>query len=193
MSGSGDLPLTRRELVTQAATTRPPSERELLTGLIALEQLAVAVYELVLTADVVSPVEMVLLLDLQSQESAHAGALARVLGLAVRRAPAGVEPLQAALIQAGITLKLSKMRTARDWFGLLETLESTLEGAYYAALADLTRPEVAALAASILASEAQHLTLLFRQRHPLDVYAGAPSGLVHGTAPPGPKTKGSKA
>jgi hypothetical protein len=192
MSGSAGKPLTRRELVSQGASTRRPSERELLTGLIGLEQLAVAIYGLVLASGTASPAETALLLDLQSQESVHAGALAHQLRVAPGLAPAGAELIQAALIRAGITSKLSKMRTARDWFRLLETLESTLEGAYHAALADLTRPEVAALAASILASEAQHLTLLFRQRHPLDVYSAVPSGLVQGTAPPSPSAKGSR-
>lgn len=178
------MPLTRRQLVTGAGTAPPPSERQLLSGLIALEQLAVAVYELALGAGFASPSQTLVLETVHAQESAHAAAVARLRGLPLGRRPAGAPAIQASLTTAGITLKLSAIRTARDWFTLLETLESVLEGAYYTALADLTQSDAAALAASILASEAQHATLLFRDRHPRDAYAQVPSGLVQGTPPP---------
>ena len=185
MSGTPEKSLTRRELAARAAA-RPPTEPQLLTGLLALEQLAVAVYDLVLASGTASPAERALLATLRGQESAHAVAVGRLLGVPPPSPPAGAGPIQAGLTRAGITSQLSAMRTAHDWFTLLETLESTLEGAYYAALADLTRPRTVALAAAILASEAQHSTLLFHERHPLDVDLAVAFGLVHGTAPPQP-------
>jgi hypothetical protein len=65
---------------------------------------------------------------------------------------------------------------------LLERLEGALEGAYYKALKHLSEPAQATLAARILASEAQHSTLLFSFRNPQNVQLAVAVGLVKGSA-----------
>lgn len=183
MSAGRDRPRSRRQLVADVLGAGPVQERRLLLELLDLELLAVKVYALAAAAARVSPGGRALAHRIQEQELSHAIALARLTGPTAAPRPAlSTTAAQAALAAHGITVAFSSLDTERQWFTLLERLEGALEGAYYKALARLRDPAHATLAARILASEAQHSTLLFSFRNPQDIDLDVALGLVEGTA-----------
>jgi hypothetical protein len=176
---------SRRELIRSAARLAPlSSDVARLRRLLELEQLADRLYSLALQSGTLSPAAMTLCLELRSQERSHARALAPFSGRALPEPPGTRLQVERSLARAHLDPRLGERRSERAWFILLERLEHVLEGAYYEALAHLTSPGAATLAAQILASEAQHQTLLFRLRHPDDITLAVSVPLVHGSAPP---------
>lgn len=151
--------------------------------LLDAELLAVKVYELASASTQIAPDGRALASRLGEQERAHAAALARALRLLdPGHPPDSTSAAEAGLAAHGITVTFGSLRSERQWFTLLERLESALEGAYYTALGHLSDPGHATLAARILASEAQHSTLLFSFRNPQNVELAVAVGLVHGSA-----------
>ncbi len=184
MSGQSATTRSRRELVSDLLDALSPAqERRLLLELLNAELTAVQLYALAATAGPVSPAGQELARRLGAQERAHAAALAR---LAEQPAPVEPAPSPAAAEKAlaghGITVTLSALRSERQWFTLLEDLERVLEGVYFKALGRLASPSQASLAARIMASEAQHSTLLFSFRNPQDIQLDVAVGQVKGRA-----------
>jgi hypothetical protein len=177
-------PTTRRGLLLGPGSA---DARELLK-LLELERLAAAVYGLAHGSGQLSPGAAGLTAALHGQELIHGRALASALGRAAPAAPSGPAPslgrLQRGLARYRIHAELAARHDERGWFTVLEELESALAGAYYEALGRLADPDAATLAARILASEAQHQTLLFRARHSGDISLAVSTPVVYGDAPP---------
>lgn len=174
---------SRRELVADVLGAGARSEeRKQLSALLEAEHLAIDVYGLAGASSVLSPPARRLIRQLRAQERLHAAALSRVLGghhpFRIRSA----RQLELALSRYGVNVQFAELHTERGWFTLLENLEGALEGAYYKSLRHLSSPAVATLAARIMASEAQHSTLLFRLRNPHDIALDVAVGLVKGSA-----------
>lgn len=181
---------TRRELLAGTASAGTAADARRLAALMELEHVAADVYGLAARSGALSPSAHRLASALRTQEHDHAAALLAALGSPVAPrglpAPAGQSPaqLQTALGRVHVTVQFDRLRSERDWFTLLENMEAALEGAYYEALAQLSTAAAGTLAARILASEAQHQTLLFRLRHPRDIPLAVGAGLIVGNAPP---------
>ncbi|HET9720637.1 MAG TPA: ferritin-like domain-containing protein [Solirubrobacteraceae bacterium] len=180
MSGRQGTVRSRRELVADVlGALTPARERRELRSLLDIELLAGQVYALAGGARSLSPAAQDLVRRLGAQEYAHVAALARLAGL-----PAGAPPSAAAaertLAGHGITVAFASLRTEREWFTLLEELERLLEGVYFHALGHLTNPAHALLLARIMASEAQHSTLLFSFRNPRDITLDVAEGQIKG-------------
>jgi rubrerythrin len=196
---------TRRELIRGAVGGIPAvllagesvalaagaeSETARLTALLALEQLAVALYARALSSTVLTPAARSLFGEIHTQELAHAAALEAELDLlsptALKppRRPRTAAEIDAELAAAGIDAELAHQRDQLDWLRVLEHLENALEGAYYKALLRLEAGDAASLAARILANEAQHNALLTEVRHPGKVALAVPVALVEGDARP---------
>ncbi len=186
MSHQQDSARSRRELV--ADVLRAPSareERRIMLALLELEHLAANVYAVAAANAEISPGGRELARRLGAQERAHAAALAPLTGQAAPPPP-DLSPtaLQAALAGHGVTVSFRSLHDERAWFTVLEKLERNLEGAYYRALGHLTRRANVTLAARILASEAQHATLLFSYRNPARITLDVSTSFVTGTATP---------
>jgi hypothetical protein len=176
--------MSRRALLARAAAVRRgPTDAQLLGELLEFEQLELAVDELALRSGALSPPTAALVRRIAAHERAHASALAAWPGV-VAPAALGHADLGAAMKARGIAVDLGRARTDRQWLAVLEVVDTAVEGAYYAAIGLLRAPAAASLAATILASEAQHRALLSRQRYPHTIVFAVPSGLVHGMAPP---------
>ncbi len=191
MSRASDPPRSRRQLLADLVRAAAGERRRLLE-LLASERLAVAVYGRAVAAAAVTPGGRLLAGRIETQERAHALALARLLDksgprrLSTRRStPLSTRATVDALAGLGIAVRFSALRSERDWFRLLEQLEGALVGACYKALRDLSDPASATLVARIMASEAQHSTLLFSFRHPQDIDLDVAVGLVTGSAESG--------
>jgi hypothetical protein len=183
-SGSG-APRSRRELVSDVlGKLSPAAERRLLSQLLDAEFLAVQVYALAAGAGPVSAAGQQLASQLGQQERAHAASLAGITGLAGQ--PAATPPtlppsaVERELAARGMTVTFRALKTERQWFTLLEDLEHLLEGVYYQALGRLSDPGHATLVARIMASEAQHSTLLFSFRNPQNIQLDVAEGQIKG-------------
>jgi hypothetical protein len=157
-----------------------------LTRLLELESLGVAVYTLALRSGALTNAAEQLVSELRTQELAHVKVLSRLHGVRQPQALHDHGEIQAELKARGIKLRLAKLSTERDWFTLLEDIESMLTGAYYEAMGKLTRRDATTLAATIFAIEAQHQTVLFHQRNPTDIDLDVAGGPVVGTPPSWP-------
>jgi hypothetical protein len=194
---------TRRELIRAGAAAVPAglvleqaaalaadgrSDADRLAGLLALEELAAAVYSKALASASLTPAGHALLSQVRAQELEHAAALLAELkliaptGFRRSRRPRSATDIDRALAAAGVDAQLDHQRDQRDWLRVLEHLENALEGAYYKALLRLKAPDVATLTARILANEAQHNTLLTELRHPGRWILAVPVAIVQGDA-----------
>lgn len=186
MSQGSHRPRSRRELVADLlGAALPAGEAKLVGDLLAAERLAIEVYGRAAASPDLSSRAGRLVRRLRAQERVHAAALAHLLSRAQRVVPArerSTAETEAGLARYGIGVTLGDLHTERAWFTLLENVEGVLEGAYYKSLRHLESAPVATLAARIMASEAQHSTLLFRLRNPRDIDLDVAVGLVKGRA-----------
>jgi hypothetical protein len=190
VSAADLIRFSRRDLLASVTSARTrQTDAQLLSSLAELEQLAIAVDELALRSRRLTAATHALVSAISTQERAHAAALSRWPGVEPAPPIGPGKDFAAALSAAGIDLEHRRLRTDRDWLAALASVETTLEGAYYAALGQLASPAAASLAATILANEAQHRTLLSRQRYPRVIEFAVPSGLVQGTPPPAPEDR----
>ncbi|HWD64426.1 MAG TPA: ferritin-like domain-containing protein [Solirubrobacteraceae bacterium] len=181
MSGS-DTPRSRRELVSDVLRALTPAqERRMLLELVKAELLAADIYAMAAVAEPISPAGQNLARRLGNQERAHLNALAMLMSQSFG---ATLSPSQAekALATHGIPVRFDELHTERQWFTLLEQLEGVLEGLYFRALGRLSDPGHALLAARILASEAQHSTLLLSFRNPNNIQLDVAEGQIKGRA-----------
>lgn len=184
--GTGRKTSRRAAIRSAGRAVLPNADAARLRHLLELEQLAEQLYVRALESGRLSPRAEALCRGLRSEERSHAQALGPLSGQPGPEPPLTLRQIEHALTRAHLDPNLQARRTERAWFTLLERLEHVLEGAYYEALAHLTGAGPATLAAQILASEAQHQTLLFRLRHPDDIMLAVSEPIVHGSAPPPP-------
>jgi ferritin-like protein len=168
---AGALRLSEPARALAESPPHPPSDQDLLTGLLHTEALVAAVYTRVLDSGRLSPPVHRLARRVLAQEHVHAAALRTELKLlgGVPRAPQ-MAPVRvdAELARHRVTVALTDVSSEKAALRLLTQTESVAEGAYFAALSKLTEPRLLTLAAEILASEAQHFTLVAQFLHPHD-------------------------
>jgi hypothetical protein len=147
-----------------------------------LELVAIAAYRSALHSGDLHPGGSALLRLLLAQEEAHAQLLAKLLGEAEPAAPTG-PAVEQDLINLGVTRQLVNLHRQVGWFYMLIPLEFHLEGIlYYDILPRLSQPE-ALVAASIMANEAQHSTVL-QQLENGYISVDVPTAMVRGQRPP---------
>ncbi|HSO98976.1 MAG TPA: ferritin-like domain-containing protein [Solirubrobacteraceae bacterium] len=172
---------------TGRAQPLPSDEGQLLTVLLEAELISVAVVERVLASPHLHRRARTLASRLLAAERVHASALERALraiGVTERPAPPGTAAaLDEALAARHIHQRVSALHKEHDCLDLLLALESMAEGMYYAAMPHLPSPSLQRLAAGLLASEAQHESLLGLLRNPKDFNRAAPYAFVEGFPP----------
>lgn len=169
---AGGMAVARPALAVADATTVPPSDPDLLTGLLGVEALVATVYERVLASGRLSPRAHRLARRVLAQEHAHAGALTTQLALFGGTPPSphlAAGALEAELGRHKITIKVDALGSEKDALKLLTQVETVAEGAYFAAMSKFSHPRLLTLGAEILASEAQHFTLVAQILHPRDL------------------------
>lgn len=182
MSGRQRTLRSRRELVADVlGGLSPAQERRELRGLLEMELLAGQVYAMAAGARPLSPAAQDLVRRVGSQEYAHVAALARLAGLSAGSgAPPSPSAIERTLAGHGLPVTFAALRTEREWFTVLEGLERLLEGVYFHAIGQLTNPDHALLLTRIMASEAQHSTLLFSFRNPGNITLAVAEGQIKG-------------
>jgi ferritin-like protein len=119
-------------------------------------------------------------------ERAHAAALEphlRRLRGPHPRVPISTAEIDAVLAARHVNHRVSELHSEHDCLELLLNMESVAEGAYYSALSKLIDPRLQALAARILAGEAQHEAMFGVLRDHKDFARAAPYAFVEGIAP----------
>jgi hypothetical protein len=118
-----------------------------------------------------------------AQEHEHV----RVVRAALRRlgTPPPPAPSSLSYAQNQLTARngwgsFTNLHTEKDCLGLLTGAEAVAQGAYYQALGTLSHPALLRTAAGILASEAQHETIIEGLLHPGDVKRSVPWAFVEG-------------
>jgi ferritin-like protein len=202
----GAASTTRRQLIRRAAVyaglgTAGPSLDSLLSAapapaqgqgetdtqalltLLAVEQLTIVVYERAHRSGRLSPRTQRLASKLLGHETAHA----RTLELELRRRgqspppkPAGTGEADRALARLHVSRSLTTLHGEPDWIGLMLDVEAAAEAAYYDAMSKLGDPGLLRIAAEVLASEAQHATLLSQVLYPGKPSKAVPDAFVEG-------------
>jgi rubrerythrin len=171
----GNAPVTgeanRRQLIARAlAAVVPGSDASRLRAAVRAEQVLASTYSQVLTAGVLPAPAAAQARLFLSHERAHLAALQKQLLRLGGRALAPVAP-----IAGGIPGR------EREAVRLLLALERVTLGVYYSVLGELRDPGAAQLAAEIMATDAQHATVLRQTLAPGDVTRAVPNAFVFGT------------
>ncbi|MHB8656688.1 MAG: ferritin-like domain-containing protein [Solirubrobacteraceae bacterium] len=159
------------------------SDQKLLDALLSLELLGIFVLEHVLRVGHFRPRHLATLHELLAHERAHDHALSEqliVLGGGFPASPAGLDDAQAELDRHHVSIRFSDVHRERGWLLLLGQVEAVLAGGYYFAIGKLRAPSLQRLAASILASEAQHAAVLSELAYPGDAARAVPVAYVEG-------------
>lgn len=163
------------------AAATPRTDADLLYELLAVELLVAVVYTKVIQTGVLSARADRLADELLVHEQAHA----RVLTLALRNrggipptSPESTSAIDDLLAATHVSGSLAKLKDERDCIHLLLDMETVAEGAYYKAMSMLRNPHLLRTGAEIMASEAQHYTVLSRVLHPGDVGRAVPYAFV---------------
>ena len=142
----------------------------LLKMLLGVERRVSEAYRRVLSSGVLSVVVASEITGFLDQERQHIGALE--LELSLRNSspppPAPTEPGR-------------QLETQADALDVLLGAETMAQGAYFGAMSKFAEPGLVTLAAEILASEAQHWTLLRAIQSPANLAAAAPAPYVTGS------------
>ena len=166
-----------------AAAPAPPSNVAVLGRLVRLELLILYAYQHVLASSLLFSSAQDVVAGLRDQEQAHIHALSAALSVLGGTSPAGPANIAAAdhdLSHRNVSQRLGKLRGGKDALRLLLAIEHVAEGAYYVAMSELGGPILPRLGAEIMASEAQHATVLTVLLHPVDLTQAVPYGLVQG-------------
>lgn len=167
-----------------AAHAATESDAQLLVPVAGTELLAAFVYQRLLDSGIFSPRGDRLAQRLLDAEHAHARAIATELGRLGGTPPppfTNVTEAERVLSAHQVPERLGELKSEHDAIILLARIEWMLEGAYYGAIQKLTSPRLLRLSAQVMASEAQHGTMLSELLHPGDVNKAVPSPAVTGT------------
>jgi hypothetical protein len=182
MSGSD---LSRRELVRAARAVASDGDAGWLRRLVGFEQLMEATYDQALSSGALTGASESVARTLRDQERAHAQRLIELTGRRGLPAfPRTRRQVQSLLRAANVAGSLDAMSSERSWMTLLEDGELMLQGACWQTVEMIRDGDAALLVCEILASEAQHLSLLFLARHPADVDLAVSAALIEGAPPP---------
>jgi len=168
------------------ARSRPLSDEEVLRRTLAVELLAVRLYERVLASRTLGSSAEQLAAQLLAHEREHVLTLSQALGGLAQHTGAGAasaastareQPTPAARRLAGSS---SHLGNAKDSLRLLIDLEEVTIGAYDQAVRQLRAPGALRTAAAIMATEAQHAMALSGLLHPVDMTKVVPDAFVEG-------------
>lgn len=165
------------------AVARAQTDAELIARALAVQQLEAFAYRRLLGSSELRPDAVALLRDLAGLEVQHAAALSAQLirlGAAVPAGPADLAAADRALARHQVSGRIAGTRSQHACVKLLIDLESVAEGSCYETIAKLAAPELAALAAELMGSEAQQWTLLDQLQHH-DVVRAVPGPFVEGS------------
>lgn len=168
-----------------AAASPAPSQAHRLAHALESERLAVIGYQQVLGTDVLSTPVRPQLQELLAQDRQHVAALERILtqlGAALPAGPASVAAAQAMLTQHQVHRSLTRLPTQHDCLRVMIDIESLAEGAYFKAMPTLTHASLMRISATIMASNAQHWTVLSGIQHNGNVMMSVPFPFVYGAA-----------
>ncbi len=170
-------------LAASASAAQTPTDAQLVATLLGTEMLAVFVYGHAVHSSLLSSDRQRLARRLLGHERAHVRALSAALDRLGGTPPAPLNtPTDADKLLAASKVQgsLSQARSSDDLIRLLIRLEVALERGYYAAMSSLQDTELQHTAAQILATEAQHATLLVDLLFPGDVDKAVPEPYVEG-------------
>lgn|GEM_PF-2580918 len=157
-------------------------DHQILAGTLRVERVVVWVYERVLARGRLGPGARATVRLILGHEREHVAALELALGGArTGEAPITLGAAERELRRHHVGASLLELGTQRDSLRLLVDVESMAEGAWFAAIARLRAPGLAALAAAIMASEAQHWTALSAISHHGDPKISVPYPFVRGS------------
>jgi hypothetical protein len=166
-----------------AGSSAAQSDAAVIGRLLGLELLVVFTYDHVLASSLISPHARQVLGPLLAQDKAHVGALTAALARLGGTPPPGPADIaQADRYLAGrrVSGRLGQLRGGRDALRLLLAIEHVAEGAYYVSMLTLGDPQLLRLGAEMMASEAQHTTLISLLLHPGVPTQAVPYALVQG-------------
>ena len=168
-----------------AAATAPQtkSDPQLLSELYGTEQLLIAVYGRVIDAGLLSSRVRSAAQRVLGQEGVHRQELQRQLrGLGAGTPPplAGPDAIDKALQAAKVSGSVEDLHSEHDGVRLLLEVEMAAQHAYFKAISQLHTGALAQFAAQILASEAQHQTVISEARRPGNSAQAAPYSFVGG-------------
>jgi rubrerythrin len=166
-----------------AAVAQGPEERALSAAL-ELERAAVIAYRQALATNVLTSGARAQLQVLVSQELAHAGKLEQVLAklaAPIPQGPATVPAAEALLARHQVHRSLTDLPSQSDCLRLLIDVESLTEGAYFAAMPELTTPALMKLGLELMGSDAQHWAVLSGIQHGGDIGQSVPYPFVAGS------------
>jgi ferritin-like protein len=198
IDGGEDCAATRRELVARGlalgalaatgslvavpgASAAVPSDAELLLPVLGAELLAVFAYRAVLRSELMSEAAQRAAARMLAQERDHVMTFTTALQGLGGTPPQALRSVTAAdtvLAAHHIPNSLSRLRTERDCLTVLVRVENVLAGIYYTTISQLDDPHLLELSAQVLASEAQHATVLNLLLRPHDVDRAVPSSYV---------------
>jgi hypothetical protein len=163
------------------AATTPKTDADLVYELLAVELLVTVVYTKVIQSGVLAGRGARVANELFVHEQAHV----RVLTLELRNrggsppsTPENTSAIDQLLLATHVSGSLSQLKDEHDGIRLLLGLETMAEGAYYKAMSALRSAQLLRLGAEIMASEAQHATVLSEVLHPGDIARAVPYAFV---------------
>lgn len=162
----------------------PESPGRRLSRLLSVELLLVFSYQQVLASSVLRSHARRVLTPFLAHEQAHVQALTQQLERLGEPRPAGPSDVATAdrrLARRGVAERLGQLQGSGDAVRLLLHLERVVTGAYFVALLELQDTALIALAAQIMASEAQHEALIGELLYHGDPQQAVPYGLIQGT------------
>ncbi len=161
------------------------TDAQLIYATLAVELLVIAVYERAIASGKLSVGNQILANQLLSFEREHARVLDRELTALGSGAPpslagAGASSLDAILAAKQVPESVAKIGSDADAMRLLIKVEEVAEGAYYKAISKLADPQLALRSAQIMASEAEHRTVLSEALDPGAIDQAVPVAFVQG-------------
>jgi hypothetical protein len=166
------------------AADRPETDAQLLYGILTVELLVVAVYERVIQTGQLPADAQSVALELLAHERAHAqvvGAELTRLGVAPPQSVTSTREIDTGLAEHHVSLRVDSLHSSSDCLHLLLDVENVVNGVYYAAMSKFTDVALARTAAEIMASEAQHVTVLSELLYPGDFTRSVPYPFAEGS------------
>lgn len=167
----------------QVASAQPETEAGALGAVLEAELLVEYAYAHVLRSRLLAVSPARVAAGLLAHERAHVSLLRAWLSKLGGTQPPAPEDDHGAdrrLAACNVSGSLAQLRSEHDALRLLIEVEAVAVGAYYRGIATLVDPALVRSAAEMLASEAQHATLLSELLHPGDVSRAVPGPFVTG-------------
>ncbi|MGI8429770.1 MAG: ferritin-like domain-containing protein [Solirubrobacteraceae bacterium] len=167
----------------ETASGQSETEAGSLTSVLEVELLVAFVYERVLGAQLLAVASARVAAGLLAHERVHIALLRGWLStLGAPQTPALVDDRAAdrSLASHHVSVRLAGLRTERDALRLLIAVEAVAVSAYGRLISALINPMLVRSAAEMLASEAQHATVLSGLLYPGDISRAVPDAFVTG-------------